>query len=93
MRDEADNTIMVLSAYGHHQKSQIIVIEHAIGQMPKRISLSRDFAPKDSAGNILMDTLSQREIQSKEETMIYNRNLFDQFNSCFFTNLGHQALH
>ena len=67
LRDEADNTIMVLSAYGHHQKSQIIVIEHAIGQMPKRISLSRDFAPKDSAGNILMDTLSQREIQSKEE--------------------------
>ena len=67
LRDEAGNAIMILSAYGHYQKSQIIVIEHPIDQLPKRISLNREFASKDSAGNFLMDTLSQREILSRED--------------------------
>jgi len=35
LRDEAGNAIMILSAYGHYQKSQIIVIEHPIDQLPK----------------------------------------------------------
>lgn len=67
LRDEAGNVVMVLSAYGHYQKSHTIVLEHAIDQFPKTISLSREFAPNDSAGNILMDTLSQRDIQKRDE--------------------------
>lgn len=70
LRDETGNVIMVLSAYGHYQKSHTIVLEHAVNRLPKTISISREFAPKDSAGNILIDTFTQREIQIREEASI-----------------------
>ncbi len=65
LSDSSGNPIPILSAYAHYQRANTIVIEHPIDRLPKMISLVHEFSPKDSSGNILMDTLSKREIQSR----------------------------
>lgn len=66
VKDESGKNIQPLSAYRHHAKFSTIVIEHDTGLVPKSIAYSQGFAPTDSAGNILKDSIESRDIQKTD---------------------------
>ena len=68
--DKDGRAINIYSAYSQYQKSRNILLEYDIKSIPMKLSITNAIAPKDSAGNVLMDTTEQREIETREQTVL-----------------------